>query len=51
MQGEERMSNLAILSIEKQLLETIRDQDNFYECVIQKFSKKLKELSLCTKCE
>lgn len=39
-QGEEKMSNLALLSIEKQVLETIRDQENFYACVIQKFSMK-----------
>lgn len=48
-QREERMSNLAMLSIEKELLETIRDGEDFYNSVIQKFVLKTRRMELLYK--
>lgn len=46
---EERLSNLGIISIEKELLRSIKSQDSFYDKVIDIFIKKTRRLDLIYK--
>ncbi|XP_039297829.1 uncharacterized protein LOC120354552 [Nilaparvata lugens] len=46
-QTEERLSNLALMSIEKGLLESLREKNDFYNVVIQKFAAKTRRPSSC----
>lgn len=48
-QKEERMSKLALLSIEKKLLENIRRNQNFYDQVIDDFAAKERRIELVYK--
>lgn len=43
-QSEDRLSNLSLLSIEKELLEKLREKENFYNLVIEKFATKSRRL-------
>lgn len=48
-QGQERLSSLAILSIEKELLAKIKLQSTFYDQVIEEFVKKSRRLEFVFK--
>ncbi|XP_065224105.1 zinc finger MYM-type protein 1-like [Planococcus citri] len=43
-QGEERLSGLTVLSIEKKLLRQLREKPDFYDRVIQEFLKKTRRM-------
>ncbi len=45
-QSEDRMNDLSLLSIEKEILATLREKDDFYSKVIEKFTAKTRRLDL-----
>jgi hypothetical protein len=48
-QGEDRMSRLSLLSIEKKLLENILNNEDFYDHVINDFAAKHRRIDLVFK--
>lgn len=49
MQSQDRMSGLSVISIEKEVLQTLRCKDSFYEEVIERFLCKERRLELMYK--
>lgn len=47
--GEERLSALALISIEKEFLKSLRDEPDFYEKVLKKFCTKNRRIDLVYK--
>lgn len=48
-QTEERMTSLALLSIEREILASLRDSEDFYNIVINKFASKTRRLDFIYK--
>lgn len=48
-QGQERLSNLAIISIEKELMQDLKRNTNFYDDVLNEFLKKDRRIDLIYK--